>query len=284
MKQNFLKNIKKKIKMTSVKCHYNNLQYDFDIPAKEKVTFKDVLNNFGSSYFETDRSFKGFQVYRKGYIEFSENIHDYDLTTPFSIYDFEITKKSLLNRINRTDITQLEFPNIYLYELYLHQIKPLPLRLLPNVTDVVLKDIARHVFNKESNFFYYLLDRFKANHVKQELIDKFTNIEWNIGGEGENNRIKITDINMYKQFLIDLFSPFVEYRNLKENKYIIDIDYFHSGIETEEYKCDLIIKANDDTFFLPVSVIENFDTNKLEMNLKSKDKADKLFLNSLIGI
>jgi hypothetical protein len=288
MKQNLLRGIKRKVKMTNVKCHYNNLQYDFDIPAEEKVTFKDVLNNFGSSYFEIDRTYKHFQVYRNEYIELNENIHDHDLTKPFSIYDFELTKKSLLNRTGKQDISQLEFPNLYLYEMYLHQIKPLPLRILPSITDVVLKDIARNVFNKNSNFFYYLLDKFNANRVKQELIDKFVNLEWGLSGieKTENNRISLPGKHDHRQFLIDLLSPFVEHRNDMDggNKYILDIEYFHSGIDSEEYKCDIMVKAIDDTFFLPVSIIDPFDTSKLETNLRSKDKADKLFTESFIGI
>jgi hypothetical protein len=270
----------KRIKTTNIKCHYNNLQYEFDIPENDKITFKDILDNFGTNYFEEIKTFKNFQIFRKEYIDLNQKIKEFKLDEPFLIYDFELTKKSFLNRTKKPEISSLEFPNIFLYELYQNQKKTFPINLIPNMTDVVLKDLAKNVFNKESNFFNYLLNKFdKKFAATTELLNKFDKI--NNSFETEDNRINISNQNTYKQFLVELFSPFVEYRNLSNNKFIIDFDYLHSGIDTEEFKSDLILKSTDDNFILPVSIIKNFDGQNLKTN--TKDKADKLFLEGVIG-
>jgi hypothetical protein len=290
MKSNLLKAMKKKIKTTTVKCQYNNLQYDFEVPAEKKVTFKDVLNDFGANYFEVNKTFKNFEVFKDDQVNLNQNVHDFNLQDNlFTVFDFELNKKSFLTKTKGNMIHMFEFPQIYLYELYLYETKPLPLRLLPNVTNVLLKDIARNIYNKESNFFYYLLKKYKRHWVSDEYFNKINDTAFNIENveRTESNRIAITDTNSYKQFLIEILSPFVDYRNTtienEKDKLSIDMDYFISGIDTDEYKCDLVIKNTNNKFLLPINIINTFDTKGLGINLNTKDKADRLFKESHIG-
>ena len=84
MKRNLI-NTFKKPEVKILKCQYNNLQYEFEIPvdSKDPLTFRNILDDFGNKYFDEEKNFKDFEIYRGRQINLNEKVIEHEMEKPY---------------------------------------------------------------------------------------------------------------------------------------------------------------------------------------------------------
>jgi hypothetical protein len=261
MKRNLLKAFPKK-EVKTLKCHYRKLEYDFEIPVDSgrPLTFKNILDDFGSKYFEQEKTFKDFEIVKNSKINPYDKVIDHDLNKTYNIYDLELTEKSLKDR-SGWDIKKIyEFPDFYLYRDYSPSLID---RILPNISTFVMKDLQKKVYHYESNYFNFLHTRYPEYTFNIDILNKYKkhsiDIESEIVKHGNNDRININNKNHLKQLFIQLLYPFLEMKKTKGEEYLIDIDYKVSGIDTPEFNSELVLKNKKKHIYIPISFIKNYD-------------------------
>jgi hypothetical protein len=261
MKRNLLNKFAKK-QVKTLKCQYKNLEYDFEIPvdAEKPLTFKNILDDFGSKYFEQDKTFKDFEIVRRTKINLNDKVIDHELDEKYRIYDFDLTKTSLNDRTGLNSIRILEFPSFYLYRDYSPRLID---RILPNISTFITKDMKEKVYNYESNYFNFLHTRYPEYTFNIDILNKYKkhniDVEPEIVKHGKNDKININNKNELKQLFIQILYPFIEMKKTKGEDYLIDIDYKISGIDTNEYTTELILKNTKSHIYIPISFIKSYD-------------------------
>lgn len=261
MKRNLLNKFAKK-QVKTLKCHYGNLQYEFEIQvdSENPLTFKNILDDFGSKYFEKEKTFKDFEIQKDAKINLNDKVEDHDLEQVYKILDFELNDKTLKDRSGWDFKRVHDFPYFYLYRDYSPSMID---RILPNISTFMMKDLKKKVYNYESNYFNFLEKRYPEHTFNIDILNKYTklpvDIEPEIVKHGNNSRINITNKNQIKQLYIQLLYPFIEMKKTKGEEYLIDINYKLSGIDTNEYIAELVLKNTKNHIYIPISFIKAYN-------------------------
>lgn len=246
-----LKNFPKRV----MKFKYKDLQYSYNLPVQPVWSFKKLLDRFGEEHFNGEKSHKDFEIFRQGeYLLFDEKVQDYNLKEAFDVYDAKLTEESLKQRDSK-----------YLVQYWGLTGEGKPIEgagMSTDFFDYIFDYINKHKIKvEETNKFDVVNSPFETTSEEKEIEPHSMLYNENTIGKIKSPSFKIKDLDEYKIFFTQLFGAFLEIN--KDKNLIIDINQPFSGINTNEYNADLLIKNPDGDFLLPITVLPSLDYRKV---------------------